>query len=129
MDRNPFLADLDRQNDEAAVREKLASHHGYQESYKPLVREWLRERDEIRASASTAERDAREIETLAIAKEANELARTANAAATAAAASASEANTIARSARADSRLSLWITVIASAIVAVITTIITIKFGK
>lgn len=74
MSRNPFLESLDRDNDEEGVRARLASHHGYQESYKPLVREWLREREEERASALAAERDAREIETLAVAKAANDIA-------------------------------------------------------
>jgi hypothetical protein len=78
MERNPFLVQLDNDNDEAGVRARLASHHGYQESYKPLVIEWLRERDEARASAASAIRDAREIETLSIAKEANDIARSAS---------------------------------------------------
>ena len=78
MERNPFLVSLDNDNDEAGVRARLASHHGYQESYKPLVIEWLRERDEARAADSSAKRDAREIETLSIAKEANDIARTAS---------------------------------------------------
>lgn len=75
MERNPFLVSLDNDNDEASVRSRLASHHGYQESYKPLVIEWLREREEARATDSSAKRDAREIETLSIAKEANDIAR------------------------------------------------------
>ena len=90
MERNPFLVTLDNDNDEAGVRTRLSSHHGYQESYKPLVREWLREQEETRANASASKRDAREEETLAIAK-------SAAAAATAAALEAESANTIARS--------------------------------
>ena len=82
MERNPFLVQLDNENNEAGVRSRLASPYGYQESYKPLVIEWLRERDEARATDSSSKRDAREIEILSIAKEANRLA--------------SEANTIAR---------------------------------
>ena len=78
LNRNPFLVSLDNENDEAGVRARLVSAHGYQESYKPLVREWLRERDEARESASVSKRDAREEETLAIAREANEIARSAS---------------------------------------------------
>lgn len=78
MERNPFLVSLDNDNDEAGVRARLASHHGYQESYKPLVKEWLRERDEERVVAASAKCDEREIETLAIAKEANDIARSAS---------------------------------------------------
>lgn len=97
MSRNPFLESLDRDNDEAGVRARLASPHGYQDSYKPLVKEWLREQGAKRDAASSAKRDAREEETLAIAKEANDIARSASFAASAAAASASEANTLSRS--------------------------------
>jgi hypothetical protein len=89
MERNPFLVSLDNDNDEAGVRARLASHHGYQESYKPLVREWLRECDEARAFDSSAKRDAREEMTLSIAKEANRLASEANAIARLEAAAAS----------------------------------------
>ena len=103
MERNPFLVSLDNDNDEAGVRARLASFHGYQESYKPLVREWLRERDEARYADSSSKRDAREEATLSIAKEANRLA--------------SEANTIARlesaSASRSARYAMYAAVIAA----------------
>lgn len=67
VERNPFLKSLDQDNDEAGVRTRLASHAGYQESYKPLVKEWLREKDEARALAG-------ELEALSVAKEANRIA-------------------------------------------------------
>ena len=75
MSRNPFLVSLDNDKDEAGVRALLASPHGYQESYKSLVKEWLREQDAKREEASSSKRTAREIETLSIAKEANAIAR------------------------------------------------------
>jgi hypothetical protein len=59
--------------------------------------EVVRRFDASKAEAASAKRDAREEETLSIAKEANDIARSASFAASAAAASASEANTIARS--------------------------------
>ena len=83
----------------AAVKESLAkgktgaigsSHHN-------AVLGWVAIEEGKIVSASIAKRDAREEETLSIAKEANEIARSASFAASAAAASASEANTISRS--------------------------------
>ena len=71
----------------------------YQGRKGDLVQGWLRDKDASRAESSSAKRDAREEETLAVAKEANAIARSASFAATAAAAAASEANAIARSNR------------------------------
>ena len=82
-----------------------------------FAEEWLRKYEARRSASSAAKRDAREEETLSIAKEANEIARSASFAASAAAASASDANDIARSNR---RIS-----IAAAIVAAIATIIAV----
>ena len=58
--------------------------------------EVVRRFDASEAAAASAKRDAREEETLSIAKEANDIARSASFAASAAAASASETNIIAR---------------------------------
>lgn len=84
-------------------------------------RVWLEE-------LASSKRDIREAETLSIAKEANEIARTASFSATAAAAAASEANDIARSVRDTNRRSMWISIVSAAIAA-ISAIVTIKYGK
>ena len=78
MSRNPFLVSLDNDIDEAGVRARLASHSGYQESYKPLVKEWLREQDAKRTYSASSKREEREEATIAIAKEANAIARPAS---------------------------------------------------
>ncbi len=69
---------------------KLPIKHGY-------AVEWCRLKEAERAAVFASTRDEREEETLAIVKEANDIARSASFAASAAAAAASEANTIARS--------------------------------
>lgn len=60
---------------------------------------WLKLKDKEASAKEAADRIARQAETLLIAKEANDIARTASLSATAAAAAASEANAIARSTR------------------------------
>ena len=92
------------------------------------IEHWLLLEETKRSSASAAVRDAREIETLRIASEANSIARTASLSATAAAAAASEANTIARSNR-DSATTSSRMAIASVIIAIIIAIVALKIGK
>lgn len=116
MSRNPFLESLDRDNDEDGVRARLASPHGYQESHKLLVREWLRERDDARASASALAKHALEEEAISVAREANEIARSASFAASAAASAAVDANALARR---SSRIAI-IAIVIAAIAAVAT---------
>ena len=83
---------------EKAVREQFESRPpSNNQSHDAAVRSWLNSNDRERSDASASKRDAREEETLSIAKAANEIARSASFAASAAAASASEANTISRS--------------------------------
>lgn len=110
MSLHPFLEGLDRDNDEDGVRSRLAAPHGYQESYKPLVREWLREQESKRSSAAK--------------EEANSIARSAAFAATAAAFSASEANPIARRAN---RIAFAASIIAA--IAVISAIVIAVVSK
>ena len=62
----------------------------------PVVQEWLRRKDVERARLDAAKSESREDESLRVAKEANDIARSASFAATAAASAASEANTLAR---------------------------------
>jgi len=64
-----------------------------------FVSAWLADAEFVRLADSSAKRDTREEMTLSVAKEANDIARSASFAATAAAAAASEANAIARSNR------------------------------
>ena len=80
--------------------------------------EVVRRFDASKTAASSAKRDAREEETLSVAKEANDIARSASFAATAAAASASEANILARR---SNRIAIIASVIAA--IAVIVAII------
>ena len=96
IDHNALYAELEAMG-EAEVRITLAKGLFQMGQKTNLAQEWLRGKDEERAAASSAKRDTREEETLSIAKEANEIARSASFAASAAAASASEANTISRS--------------------------------
>lgn len=93
-----FFANLDAENDELGVRARLAEGR-YNTRRSELAEEWLKRREETRRSEVDARVEAREEETLAVAREANEIARSASFAATAAAAAASEANKIARSNR------------------------------
>lgn len=68
-----FWKQLDAQNDEKAVRVAIASGH-YSPDTVGTAREWLRHKEEERSSSLMAKRDAREEETLSIAKEANSIA-------------------------------------------------------
>lgn len=56
---------------EDAVRKGLAAKSYCEHDEAPIAEEWLRRKDEERALASSSKRDAREEETLSIAKEAN----------------------------------------------------------
>lgn len=67
--------------------------------HRRVVEDWLRSKELKRNSDTSAKRDAREEETLAIAREANDIARSASFAASAAASAAIAANDIARSTR------------------------------
>ena len=83
----------------------------------PKVKSWLAEKEGASAAEANSKREAREEETLAVAKEANSIARSASFVASAAASSALEANEIARSNR-----SLSITAIAIAAIAAVAAI-------
>lgn len=74
MAERTFLEQLDAANNEAEVRTRLAAGN-YNARHASLAEEWLRSREAARAEASAAKRDAREEKTLAIAKEANSIAR------------------------------------------------------
>ena len=74
---------------EAEVRVKLAQAVWSDPRKVALVKDWLCSKDEARTLASSNKRDAREEETLSIARKASELAESANRL-------ASEANSIAR---------------------------------
>ena len=111
------------------AHEIAAEQYGVPGSQKRLEADaWLQAKTASAQTDSLAKRSAREEETLAIAKDANSIARTASLSATAAAAAASEANTIARSARDTNRRSMWIA-IASAAIAAISAVVSIKYGK
>ena len=113
IDHNTLYAELEAMG-EAQVRITLAKGLFQMGQKTNLAQEWLRSKDEERAAASSAKRNALEEETLSVAKEANTIAL-------AAAVSASDANDIARFAR-------KISVIAAvaAIVAAIAAIIAAK---
>jgi hypothetical protein len=59
---------------EELVRKRFAEDVYCTHDEKPIIQEWLRRKDEERALASSSKRDAREQETLSIAKEANRIA-------------------------------------------------------
>ena len=78
---------------EEEVRIQLAQGQ-FNQDKAPVVAEWLRSCEESHSADSSARREARELETLAIAKSANELASEANSIASDAADSARRANII-----------------------------------
>lgn len=112
---------------ERAVRDALHSgkygHAGLPDF--AFVSAWLADVEFVRLAANSAKRDAREDATLSIAREANDIARSASFAATAAAASASEANTIARSNR-RTAITAAITAAVAAIAAIVAAIAAVK---
>lgn len=95
IDPQTFFAELDAENNELEVRERLAAGR-YNSRRAALAEEWLRRREDERQAKATARAEALEEESLSVAREANDIARAASFAASAAASSASEANAIAR---------------------------------
>ncbi len=77
MTDTAFWKQLDAQNDESKVRIAIASGH-YNPNDAAVAQDWLKRKEEARSAAASAIRDAREIETLSIAKEANDIARSAS---------------------------------------------------
>jgi hypothetical protein len=74
-ERDKFFADFEKQG-ESAVRIATLSPAWNNDRYRlGMATEWLRLKDEERALAASKLRDAREEETLSIAREANEIAR------------------------------------------------------
>jgi hypothetical protein len=74
-ERDKFFADFEKQG-ESAVRIATFSPAWNNDRYRlGMATEWLRLKDEERALAASKLRDAREEETLSIAREANEIAR------------------------------------------------------
>lgn len=73
-DHQAFFAELDAKGEEA-VRVDLAKGVYASGNSSQLVHEWLSSKERARESASSAKRDAREEETLSIAREANSIAR------------------------------------------------------
>lgn len=69
-----FREQLEKHGNEADVRDRMARGL-YTGQHLGVAQEWLRQREEARSIASSAARDAREAETLAIAKEALEVSR------------------------------------------------------
>ena len=93
-----FKEQLEQHGNEQEVRDRMAQGL-YNGTHLGVAQEWLRQRSEKRGTLADSKRDAQEAETLAVAKEANEIARSASSAALAAALAASEANAISRSNR------------------------------
>lgn len=103
---------------EPEVRRRLAAKQGLHVTRWSAAEAWLvlKESERVqRAENSSAKRDVRDDEALAIAREANSLARSATFAATAAAAAASEANAIARTNRTVSVVAATIAAVAAII--------------
>lgn len=90
-----------------------------------IAQKWLRRKEVERAKLAAAKSESREDEGLRIAKDANDIARSASFAATAAASAASEANMIARSNRRIA-IAAMITAAVAAIAAVIAAYAAIK---
>ena len=74
MAERTFLEQLEAANNEDDVRLRLARGN-YNGRHAGEAQEWLRSKEAARTGASAAKRDARDEETLAIAKEANSIAR------------------------------------------------------
>jgi len=98
-----FLAKLDAEDNELGVREALASGR-YNSRRAALAEEWLRRRDDARQGEAVARAEAREDESLSIARSALSIA--------------TEANRIASEARnstaAQARWAMWAAIIATA---------------
>lgn len=76
MTQRTFLEQLDAVNNEAEVRERLASGN-YNSNRASLAQEWLRRKEESRVTAASVKRDAREEETLSISKRATAISEAA----------------------------------------------------
>ena len=74
MSDRTFLEQLEATNNEDEVRLRIARGN-YNIRHAGEAQEWLRTREAARATVSAAKRDSLEEETLAIAKEANSIAR------------------------------------------------------
>jgi len=66
-----------KRDGEEIVRKRLPERTYCTHEETPIIEEWLRRKDEERGLASSSKRDAREEETLSIAKEANRIASSA----------------------------------------------------
>ena len=106
MDAQSFFAELDAEDNELVVRERLAAGR-YNTRRSALAQEWLRRREHAKAEAAATRGEAREEDAITIARDANTIAL-------AAAVSASDANDIARSAR----KTAWIAAIAAIVAAI-----------
>ncbi len=69
MAQLPFLQQLEAYDNELEVRERIA-HGQYNAQHQAIAQEWLRRKEESRSAASLAKRDAREEETMYIARKA-----------------------------------------------------------
>lgn len=77
MGQLPFMEQLEACNNELEVRENIA-HGRYNPSHRAIAEEWLRRKESARFEVIDAKRDAREEETLSIAKNALSIAKEAN---------------------------------------------------
>ncbi|MGH8520972.1 MAG: hypothetical protein ACREU9_06045 [Gammaproteobacteria bacterium] len=77
MDPDDFFARLDKANNDDEVRQRIAGGK-YNDHHKSLAQEWLRRREESRASEAATRAESRDEETLSIAREANLIARAAS---------------------------------------------------
>jgi len=69
MSQRPFLEQLDLVHDEAEVRERLAKGL-YSSQHKALAEEWLRREEVARAESAAERKEARDEESLSIARRA-----------------------------------------------------------
>lgn len=74
MSQLSFMEQLEAHDNEPEVRERIAKGE-YNTQSRGVAEEWLRRKEGARAAVYSAERSVREKETLAVAKEANEIAR------------------------------------------------------
>jgi hypothetical protein len=79
-DPDPLLRELDAESDELSVRSRLAAGK-FNTWESGVVEEWLRRKSDDRQAAAEVRAEAREEETLSIAREANRIASEARAAA------------------------------------------------
>lgn len=77
MAQPPFMQQLEAHDNELEVRDRIA-HGQYNAQHLAIAQEWLRREEEARSAASSAKRDAREEETLSIARRALSISNRAN---------------------------------------------------